>query len=229
MDFFEAFPHLRQEQDPALKGRALRLIGLSGIAYDDAAYYFEVTQQRYWTQVPGGKLAIGVGGIQAKLSSSQQLLKTLFRQVRDVWLTEPQRVPGGGTTLLEGERCTLLSGEYDAEVAMPHLLLLTTPQLGGGEVPDALVQVVYRVKLRKPPYPGQVPGIVRISREALGTFLSQEQWPLADLAKESWVEVLATELLPDAAYLRPVLALRGLQRLWQKGWLSEEGICLPTG
>jgi hypothetical protein len=30
--------------------------------------------------VPGGKLAIGVGGIQAKLSSSQQLLKTLFRQ-----------------------------------------------------------------------------------------------------------------------------------------------------
>jgi len=229
VDFFEVFPHLRQEEDPALKGRALRLIGLSGIAYDDKAYYFEVNQPHYWTQVPGGRLTIGVGGIQAQLSSSRQLLKVLFRQVRDVWLTEPQMVPGGCTTLLEGERCILLSGEHDAGSAMPHLLLLTAPQLGGGEVPDALVQVVYLVKLRKPPHPGQVPGIVRISREALGTFLSQEQWPLADLAREPWVEILAADSLPDAAYLRPVLAVRGLQRLWQKGWLSEEGTCLPTG
>lgn len=222
MDFFDVFPDLRQEQDVSLKDRSLRLIALSGFPYDDAAFYFEVSQSRYWTRMPDGSPVMGLGSTQAKLTTPKPPLKILFRHIRNAWLSEPEFVPGGYITLVDGDRRAVLSSDAASYQGMPHVLLLTPPRLGGADVPDALVQAVYFLKLRKQPYPSQSPGILKIARDALGEFLAPERWALADLLEQPWAELIAPDPLPAGGFLRPVLALRALRRLWQEGLFSED-------
>jgi hypothetical protein len=217
VDFFEVFPQFEDVTDPSLAGRALRLIAVFGIARDDSAYYFEMSRERYWRHLPDGTVAIGVSGAQAQVEDASRPLKPLFRHVRDAWNSEPEFFPAAHTYLVEGERYVVLNGGSFAQPTTPHLLVLTPPRLGGGEVPDALVQAVYFLGLRRPPYPLKVPGLVAVKREALGDFLGREGWPLLQLEAQPWAEVLSSEALAPSSYLRPVLALRAVQRLWQEG------------
>ena len=216
MDFFEVFPHLRAEQDASLKGRALRLLALFGIAYDDAAYYFELSRRRYWVRSAAGHVTLGVGGAQVHLDSPRAPLKSLAHHIREAWLSEPEIFPGGPLYLLEGDRCVVLSGTASRTLLTPHILILTPPRLGGAKMPDALVQAAYFLHLRKPPTPAGVPGLLRVERASLGDFLAHEQWPLRELLSQPWAAMLSSKSLPAEAILRPVLSLRGLRRLWQE-------------
>jgi hypothetical protein len=71
--------------------------------------------------------------------------------------------------------------------------------------------------LPTPPVSGRVPGILRIEQAALGEFLTPPTWTLEALQGQSWATLETARSLPTAAQLRAVLALRGLQRLWQAG------------
>ncbi len=223
MDFFEIFPQLRQETDAALQGRALRLIALAALPYDGEAFYFELRDKRYWVRGPQGMTRIGMGGAQVSADGSRttarEPARALLRHLRDAWHTEARSETVMGMVLLEGERCTVLAGPQPPFSAGPHWLILTPPQLGGGEMPDALVQAVYLLSLRRLPRPLGVPGIVRVKREALPAFLEAAAWPLAALQAAPWAEVLLRDTLPPNAELQPVLSLRAMQRVWREGLL----------
>lgn len=220
MDFFEVFPQLRQAPDAALHGRTLRLIALAAIPYDQAAFYFELRDERYWVKGPQGAPRIGMGGAQVNPDTARDPVRALLRHLRDAWNAEVGAATATGVVLLEGERCAVLTGPQLVFLAAPHWLILTPPQLGGPEMPDALVQAVYLLPLRQLPYPVGVPGIVRVAREALHIFLEQDSWPLAALDDAPWAEVSVRTPLPPETELRSVLSLRAMQRVWRAGRLE---------
>lgn len=224
MDFFEVFPQLRDETDVALRGRSLRLIALAALPYDGEAFYFELRHERYWVRNPQGVMRIGMGGAQVSAdtppTTSRAPLRSLLRHLREAWNTEARlETVMGMVVLVEGERCALLAGFQPTLATVPHWLILTPPQLGGTQMPDALVQAVYLLALRRPPRPVGVPGIVRVTRAALPLFLEAPSWPLATLAAAPWAEVLSRAPLPAEAELQPVLSLRAMQRIWREGLL----------
>ena len=217
LDLFEVFPSLRQQADPALRGRTVRLLSLSAIAYDNDAYYFELSRPRYWVQAESDAPTIGVGGAKLRLTRPTASLDALLTHVRENWRAEPAFWPGNRAYLLEGDRCVVLSGGDWMEPTTPHLLILTPPRLGGANTPDALAQASYFVHLGRPPRPSRTAGIVRVERDALGAFLEPERWLLVRLLAQSWADVWQADDVPPRAYVRPVLALRGLRRLWDEG------------
>jgi hypothetical protein len=251
MDLFKAYPHLHNKTHyRELHARSLRLITVSGIVCDaaefdsGAACYFTLSERRYWTRPSAErmKVRIGVGGVKARLfgrgksASSQSPLQRLTGEIRrlgnvsDAWRFEVAPIPHKTTFLLEGETLTTLHHPPDVEcdhpdrqsMAMPFLLVLTPPRLGGGvEVPDALVQAVYLLQKRGPTRDIQSSGLgpLKILQKHLGTFLARDEWAVEDLLAQPWAELTTPmpALNSAEAYFRPVLALRGLQRLWQEG------------
>jgi hypothetical protein len=215
LDLFEVFPSLRQHDDPSLKGRSLRLLSLAAIVYDEDAYYFELSQPRYWIQAESTSPTIGVGGVKLRLTRSAAPLDLLLDHLRERWRSELEFLPGTQAYLLEDDRSVVLEGSDWMQPTTPHLLILTPPRLGGANTPDALAQVVYFIGLKKPPRPIRTTGIVRIKRPALGTFLAEENWLLVRLLAQSWADVEHAADIPPKARLRPVLALRGLRRLME--------------
>ncbi|MGC9400291.1 MAG: hypothetical protein ACP5HM_14310 [Anaerolineae bacterium] len=217
MDLFEAFPSLRQRRDPALQGRSLRLLSLAGIAYDEANYYFELSEPRYWVQEEDEAPTVGVGSVKTRPGPATAPLSTLLQHVRERWRAAPVFLPGNQTYLLEGERCVVLEGGDWMQPTTPNFLILTPPRLGGAETPDALAQAVYFLRLPRPPRPTHSWGIVRVERAALARFLERERWMLVRLLAQPWADVTHADAVPPRAQLRPVLALRGLRRLWEAG------------
>jgi len=107
-------------------------------------------------------------------------------------------------------------------VSTPHLFVLTPPRLGGGEVPDALVQALYLLPARRVGPSPDSTSLLRVNRSALADFLSVGAWPVRDVLAQPWVELLAAETPPDDALLQPVLALRALRSLMEAGVLPGE-------
>ncbi|HOC22560.1 MAG TPA: hypothetical protein PKL16_13775 [Anaerolineae bacterium] len=220
MDFFEVFPQLRYEPDAALQGRTLRLIAAAALPYDGEAFYFELREERYWVKGPQGELRIGMGGAQVN-AESREPLRALRRHLRSAWNVEARAASSpAGLLVLEGERCVKLSGPWLMFPAAPHWVILTPPQLGGSEMPDALAQIVYLLPLRQSPQPVNVVGLVRVAREALPAFLEAGSWTVETLQATPWAEIRSRRPLPAAAELQPVLALRAMQRVWREGLLE---------
>lgn len=211
MDLFDVFPQFSREETPALKGRSLRLIALSAIVYDETAFYFEISEARMWGRLPGGQFAVGVGAVKVQPDPHNLPVRVLSRHLRNEWRCDTSVSSTGKTYILdETSQVTVLES---GELAMPYLLILTPPRLGGGdEVPDALVQAVYLMSFHRWRGASRSAGVLRIQRDALGDFLGPAEWELIALKGQPWVEFL-TDGLPADAKIRPVLALRGLQSL----------------
>lgn len=220
MDFFEVFPQLRYEPDAALQGRTLRLIAAAALPYDGEAFYFELREERYWVKGPQGELRIGMGGAQVN-AESREPLRALRQYLRRAWNVEVRAASSpAGLLVLEGERCVQLSGPWLMFPAAPHWVILTPPQLGGSEMPDALAQIVYLLPLRQSPYPVNIVGLVRVARAGLPAFLEAGSWTVETLQAAPWAEIRSPQPLPAAAELQPVLALRAMQRVWREGLLE---------
>jgi hypothetical protein len=216
---------------------------------DRAACYFALSERRYWTRTSAGHVHIGVGGVKARLfgrgrsarekfASSQPPLQRLTGEIRRAWGDAMDPAPHQTTFLLEGETLTTLrhhSGDMERghpdrrRGDMPFLLVLTPPRLGGGvEVPDALVQAVYLLQRRASSGDGRASGLrlLKIRQQHLGDFLMRDAWVVQDLLAQPWAELTASRSLLDSGndgvYFRPVLALRGLQRLWREGLFSMD-------
>jgi len=219
MNLFDVYPQLDREQTHVLKDRALRLIALSGLVYDDQAFYFELGESRFWGHLPGGGVAIGVGAAKVQPDATHPPHQALVRHLRQQWQCDVDLFPAGHTYVLgEDKQIAVL---HDVEAETPYVFILTAPQLGGSEMPDALVQAVYLLPLRrwlgKTGAPRTSRTLLQIQREALNRFLEPVDWALDALLAQPWATLHnaygGSTPLPDAVRLRPVLVLRGLQDL----------------
>ena len=217
MNLFDVYPQLEREQAGVLKDRALRLIALSGLVYDEQAFYFELGESRFWGHLPDGGVAIGVGAAKVQPDATHPPHQALVRHLRQHWQCDVGLFPAGHAYILgEDKRIVVLR---DVEAATPYVFILTAPQLGGSEMPDALVQAVYLLPLRRwrgnagAPRAARV--LLQIQREALNRFLEPGDWALEALLEQPWATLhnarAGATPLPKAARLRPVLVLRGLQ------------------
>ena len=225
MNLFDVYPQLDREQTRVLKDRALRLIALSGLVYDERAFYFELGDSRFWGRLPDGSVAIGVGAAKVQPDATYPPHRALVRHLRQQWQCDVDLFPAGHTYVLgEDKQIAVL---HDVEATTPYIFILTAPQLGGAEMPDALVQAVYLLPLRrwrgKTGAPRASRALLQIQRDALDRFLEPVEWALDALLEQPWATLhnahVGTMPLPDTAYLRPVLVLRGLQDLLRAGTL----------
>lgn len=218
MDLFVAFPQLAASDALALHGRALRLISVAGFVYDERSFYFELGQPRYWGKLASGDVSVGVGTVKLQPGDALPLHRALIRHVRKEWRIEADLHPSGHSYVIDeaGDVQVLPAVAADN----PYLFVLTKPRLGGGDMPDALVQAVYLLPIRRI---GRLPAtasVLRVARSALADLLARESWPVTDIVVQPWAELLTSAVLPSGAHLQPVLALRGLRSL-------VEGAVLP--
>lgn len=224
MNLFDVYPQLNREQTHVLKDRTLRLIALSGLVYDEQAFYFELGESRFWGHLPDGGVAIGVGTAKIQPDTTHPTHRALVRHLRQQWQCEVDLFPAGHAYVFdENKQVAVL---HEVEAATPYIFILTAPQLGGAEMPDALVQAVYLLPLRrwrgKAGALGASRALLQIQREALNRFLEPTDWALEALLEQPWATLHTSQAgtsLPDAARLRPVLALRGLRDMAQAGAL----------
>jgi len=219
VNLFDVYPQLSGEQTRVLKDRALRLIALSGLVYDEQAFYFALGDSRLWGRTPGGGVTIGVGAAKIQPDATHPPHRALVRHLRQQWQCEVDLFPAGHAYVLGEDKQVVVL--HDVETTTPYVFILTAPQLGGSEMPDALVQAVHLLPLRrwlgKTGAPRTSRTLLQIQREALNRFLEPLDWALDALLAQPWATLhnahVGTTPLPDAARLRPVLVLRGLQDL----------------
>ena len=134
----------------------------------------------------------------------------MVRYLRKQWHCDVNVFPATFACVLnENNHITVLE---DVDAVGPYLLILTAPRLGGGEMPDALVQAVYLMPVRRWSTQARL-SLAKIDRDALAGFLEPKDWHLGELQAQPWAEIQSITSLPDNARLRPILALRGLQHL----------------
>jgi hypothetical protein len=219
MDFFEAYPGLADNPNDSLRDRDLRLIALSGLVYDEDAFYFEFGRRRYWGQSRAGQTLIGIGAPRVQPGAETPPYQGLLRYLREDWRCEVSLYPAGYAYLLdEQERLSVLT---NMGVQMPYMLLMTAPRLGGAEIPDALVRAVYLMPVRKLRTFKASVDLLRVERRFFSEFIHSEHWELSHLRSQAWAEVVTDASLPSEARLRPVMALRSIQSLMQTGDLSS--------
>lgn len=212
MDLFKAYPLLEDVDMVVLRARSLRLIAVAGIVYDEQAFYFELNARRNWGHLEGGAVVIGVGTPRVRPVDDVAPHEAVIRYVRRYWQCAVDLHPLGFAYVID--ETGNLHVIREAQGTMPHLLLMTPPRLGGSQMPDALVQAVYFLPARGVHMGHVKTALLRVERSALTEFLAPDQWILDDLRAQSWISLsrLPSDL-PPAVYLRPILALRGLQRL----------------
>jgi hypothetical protein len=217
VDLFSVYPELRDSRLSVLADRTLRLISISGFVYDETAFYLELSEPRQWGRLSDGASVIGVRAPQVQPGDSDPPHQAVIRYIRQSWRAAVELFPAGHSYVLDEAGVTHVLP--DVAAYMPYLFILTSPRLGGGEVPDALVQAVYLFPLQQIRSHLASVALLQVERDKLGRFLEPESWSLAQARAEPWIGIAPVRSLPDNAYLRPVLALRGLRRLLEDGVL----------
>ena len=211
MDLFEAFPSLNDIPHHTLDKKSLRLISISGFVYDDEALYFEISPQKYWGRLPEGKSVIGVGLPKVKPDGMHPPYRVLMQYLRRSWRCDTNLYTPGYAFLMDANSdVSVLSGGD-----IPFIMQMTRPRLGGANVPDALVQVVFLLPIRHINWitaSAQV-DLMKISRSGFDAFMAREIWPINELISQSWSDLKVKNVLPQDSVIRLVLTLRSLREL----------------
>jgi hypothetical protein len=218
MDLFKAYPQLTEKANAKLRGRSLRLIAVSGFVYDEANFFFELSEPRNWGRLSGGGTAIGVSAPKVRPDGTFPPYHGLVRYLRQTWRCRVDLFGPGHSYLLEDRDIDVL---HQVASHIPYLFIFTPPRLGGAVVPDALVQAVYLLPAERIRIDRADVNLLRVARDALDRYLEPESWRLADLRSAPWTTLWATDPLPEEALVRPVLALRGLRRLIEADMLPR--------
>ncbi len=221
MNLFQALPALRRY--PSLRDKNVALVGVSTIVHDEAAYYFEISKQKYWRTRPDGSTTVGVGGIGGALERGESMTACLRREVGEELGVRVQIELAPRTWLIHDWQIT-------ADMALPPhkkrptplMVILTPPRLGGPGMPDHLAIVALRTRLRGKPTPHDLLGLLRIEPHALAGFFARDEWPLEKAQAIPGLSLVLNGQLPPSPILRPVLTARAFQLLvretdWQPG------------
>lgn len=214
MDLFEVYPDLIEHSISALDTRSLRLISITGFVYDDESFYFEFGETRFWGRQSDGRVSIGVGTPKVRPDSRRLPHRAVVRHIQKQWRCDTSLfAPGHSYVLDENGQVHVLQ---DVAAHIPYLLVMTSPRLGGADVPDALVQAVYLLPLSGSYTHRANVNLLQIARDGLTDFLEPESWQLTDLLQQPWADLKPNgQTVPETAQLRPVLALRGLRTIQQ--------------
>ena len=211
MDLFEAFPSLKDTKHPALDKKILRLISVSGLIYDDEALYFEISPEKYWGRLPEGKSAIGIGLPKIKPDGTPPLYQALMQHLRRNWRCDTNLYPSGYAFLMDDKgSISLLSGSD-----IPFIMQMTHPRLGGANVPNALVQAVFLLPVRRFNWQNAINRVdlLKITRPGFDAFLAQASWSVKEIISQPWSDFKVKKPLPGDAVVRSVLTLRSIREL----------------
>ena len=217
-DLFDALPPLRRVSHPLLTGRRIRLVGVSGILYDDEALYFEVNKPRFWARRADGTISVGIGGIGGRVEPGESPLACLRREVQEeTGVSFHLQLPERTALIHHWEVVEWLRVGPSRKPPAPYFLNLLPPQLGGANTPDHLAIATFLGRLRGRPRREDLFGLLRVARSALESFFSLPEWRLEDMQALPGVKLdLATDL-PAGCVLRPVLTARAFRVLWLAG------------
>jgi hypothetical protein len=226
LDLLQALPALRQR--PALRGKAVSLIGVSTILLDDAAYYFEIAKPRQWVQLPEGTTRVGIGAIGGTLEAGESVIGCLRREAQEelgvrVAFQAPARTyliqGAGGAASDEWRVADEVALAPSKKRPVPWMVLLFAPRLGGPGTPDLLAICAFRSGLGGAPALGDLFGLLRIERAAVPEVFARAEWPLAALQALPGVTLAVSRAWPTRPILRPVLTARAFQVVVRQGLL----------
>jgi hypothetical protein len=200
--------------------KEVALVGVSTVAQDEEASYFELRASRYWRTNDQGQTMIGVGGLGGSIAKHEDPLDCLRQLV--------ERETGARIKLDVPEQTYLfddwaLVGTLDIPPGpkrpKPLMIVLTPPQLGGPGMPDHLAIVVFRTTLQDAPQPQDIFGMLRVEHAARSAFFARDQWPMPEIEAHAGLQILSGGELPAEAILYPTLAARAFQDLVRHGHL----------
>ena len=216
MNLFQALPALRRH--PFLRGKTIALVGVSTIACDGAACYFEIGKAKYWQRRENGTTVIGVGGIGGSIRQDETIVACLHREVREELGVRVRLEPSQRAVLIHDWRVIdTLELSPSRKRPTPHMVILLPPRLGGPGTPDHLAIASFRTRLRGSPAPCDLFGLLRIEHPALDEFFARDEWPLGEAQAYPGLTITLNDQPPVNAILRPALTARAFQLLVRAG------------
>jgi len=216
MNLFQALPALRRH--PLLRGKKISLVGVSTIAHDDAAHYFEINKPKYWRTRDDGATTVGVSGIGGGIERGESILACLKREVKkELGAQVRLELPRQTHLIHDWQIAGTLTIPPSKKRPTPWIVILTPPRLGGPAMPDHLAIVALRTRLRGAPAPHDIFGLLRTETRALTEFFSRDEWPLAEAQTIPGLSIVLNGQLPPHPILRPHLTGRAFQLLVREG------------